>query len=567
MALSLEIIPFSHSLDMYGEPDCASAYSLSGQVKIRLTQSYMSLFERRRTTRLLLQSLVVTFEGQSELITQETGYSAARLCCVSQELVHGAPFELSNDGAEDSVEPCVWSVVFNLTVPGWLPPSALYGDVEDNAGTRYGLYATARFVNAGESSMPAWVPWCGPFRARERTTKAPRCEVHLNRFLGDADAYTPSSSTRTPMADYSISAEPARVPDSSSIPPEIASGIRVLASVPEFVDIEEGKIPLTLRLRAKGLSAADCRRLRVSEFCVEVEQVEDYRVAPSRLYTARYPLPPPAEQPPRKPLLANHPLRNLYEIGLADCIPPDRVGMRAFSLLPAGTSGRYELAGDGYVFAHDADPARGPTWYMMQTHVPFARVGAGEDTDKDKAGAQVLDDDGRACPRMRETVHGPLCSIAHRLHVALTCTYDLEEGGQGSGEGEDSGPRRAVERLAFSVPITFGRTAPTWGAAPPPSPAPSSSSASSCDSLDTLPSPASPASPGFKPPSPYTLPAYSQLFDAYGERKIDYSVPLPLYTPKADQSESFACSALSLPSPSPPPPSPISSSTSHNLER
>ncbi|OCH83999.1 hypothetical protein OBBRIDRAFT_840037 [Obba rivulosa] len=94
-----------------------------------------------------------------------------------------------------------------------------------------------------------------------------------------------------------------------------------------YVDIEEYEVPLTLRLRVRGLSAEARKRLRVSEFCMEIEQVEDYQCCHPEL-----------EQPPKKPLLTNHPLRNIYEVGLADCIPPGRVGMRAFSLLPEGTS-------------------------------------------------------------------------------------------------------------------------------------------------------------------------------------------------------------------------------------
>ncbi|OCH85702.1 hypothetical protein OBBRIDRAFT_762621 [Obba rivulosa] len=522
MALALEIIPFSHSIDMYGEPDCSSAYSLSGYVKIRLTQSYMSLFERRRTARLLLQSLVVTFEGQSELITQDTGYSAIRLCSISQELTSGEPFELSNEGAEDSGGPA-WTVVFNLTIPGWLPPTALFGEVDGDTGTRYGLYATARFTNLAESPVKSWFSFCGPFRSRDRTAKAPRCEVQLNRFMG-GDIYTPSCSTTVPSVDYAISTQPSRVPDSSSIPAEIASSIRVLASVPEFISVDEKSIPLTLRLRAKDLAEAECKRLRVSDFFVELEQVEDYRISPTRAYTSRFPLPPPSEQPPKKPLLVNHPLRNLYEIGLADCLPPNRTGVRAFSLLPEGTSGRYELAGDGYIFAPEADTPSAPMWYLMKTQVPFAQVGVCQ------SAVPPLEEDGRDSLRIRESGHSPLFSITHRLHIALTCTYDLAEG---------ENPERALERLTFSIPIAFARTAPSSGV-PPSSPATSehSSSPSSCDSFDPLPSPT--GAKTLSSSSPYTLPAYSQLFDMNGERKIDYSIPLPLYTPPASSDSSIS---------------------------
>ena len=68
--------------------------------------STYSLFEHRRTARLLLQSIVLTFEGQEEVITSETGYSALRLCRISREITPYEPIELSNEGHEESDEPC-----------------------------------------------------------------------------------------------------------------------------------------------------------------------------------------------------------------------------------------------------------------------------------------------------------------------------------------------------------------------------------------------------------------------------------------------------------------------------
>ena len=56
--------------------------------------------------RLLLQSLLLTFEGQNEILAPRLGYSAMRLCSFSQELVIGDPVELSNEGEEDSTDPC-----------------------------------------------------------------------------------------------------------------------------------------------------------------------------------------------------------------------------------------------------------------------------------------------------------------------------------------------------------------------------------------------------------------------------------------------------------------------------
>lgn len=82
-----------------------SAYSLSGHVSIIVTSPY-SLFERRRTARLLLQSVLLTFEGQTEIITPQTGYAPLRLCSITREIALDDPVEMSNEGHEESAESC-----------------------------------------------------------------------------------------------------------------------------------------------------------------------------------------------------------------------------------------------------------------------------------------------------------------------------------------------------------------------------------------------------------------------------------------------------------------------------
>lgn len=88
-------------------PSPSSAYSLSGHISISLSSPF-SLFESRRTARLLLQSISLTFEGQSEVFTPNTGYSSLRLCAVTRELAPSVPIQLSNQGHEDSSEPCMF---------------------------------------------------------------------------------------------------------------------------------------------------------------------------------------------------------------------------------------------------------------------------------------------------------------------------------------------------------------------------------------------------------------------------------------------------------------------------
>ena len=129
MALSLAVHPLTPTLDMYGESDSryglfaldsiflihafsSAAYSLSGHVSISVS-SPPSLFSHRSSIRLLLQSLSLTFEGQSEVYTPCTGYSSLRLCSVTRELAPSKPTELSSDS---SGEACTLPIYSQLKI-------------------------------------------------------------------------------------------------------------------------------------------------------------------------------------------------------------------------------------------------------------------------------------------------------------------------------------------------------------------------------------------------------------------------------------------------------------------
>lgn len=80
-----------------------SAYSLSGHVQITLSPHFLS----RKPAKVLLQSLELLFEGQSEVSAPAIGYSAVRLCAITRELVpHDHPVLLSNDGDESPGQSC-----------------------------------------------------------------------------------------------------------------------------------------------------------------------------------------------------------------------------------------------------------------------------------------------------------------------------------------------------------------------------------------------------------------------------------------------------------------------------
>lgn len=294
MSVSIDITPLSTSLEMYGEPDTSSvcfgiayrrasltfifrsAYSLAGHVSISLT-SHSSMFETRRAAHLLLQSLTITFEGQSEVVTHEIGYAPLRLCSFTRELVSSDPVELSNEGHED--KPCTWNVVFDLPVPGWLPATSIYGDwMNEDTGTRYALFATAKFVSLDDGSDKAWSlsTLCSIFRPKTKVVHAEKCPITLRRFV-NPPAVPSSSQSLFPMANYCIRVEPESASDAPTIPPEIVSKIQVLASVPEHLATDDTSLPFNIRLRTNGLDEDDCKRLRLSNFSVDVHQIERYR--------------------------------------------------------------------------------------------------------------------------------------------------------------------------------------------------------------------------------------------------------------------------------------------------
>ena len=233
---------------------------------------------------------MITFEGQSELVTPETGYSAVRLCSLQQELVPDEPVELSNEGFEDSTQPCAWNVVFNLRLPGWLPASDVFGDRQmAPAGTRYALYATARYQHIQEPSQTS--PWistlCAPIMQRTRIAKAPKCNIVLNRFT--IPPLVPHSEQSIyPLVGYIVSTLSQKSSESgASIPSNILSKIQILASIPEHIGTEQDCAKLTLRLRAPLLSDEETEKINLSTFTVDIDQREVYQYVPRFFVSCR----------------------------------------------------------------------------------------------------------------------------------------------------------------------------------------------------------------------------------------------------------------------------------------
>jgi hypothetical protein len=204
------------------------------------------------------------------------------------------------------------------------------------------------------------------------------------------------------------------------------------------------------------------------------------------------------------PLRDAHPISSVYDVGLYVYCDTEGSASRSFSLLPPGESGLHTLGENNYPFQNDANPDEPPTWYTLETTVPYVQC-APSDKTNEWAGPSTI----------RPTAISPLMNIRHEVTIELTCTYTMPDSDE-----------QASERLSFCVPVRFANIAPTHqrSSTPPPSHSPALSA--------PLSAPVAPSLPDLVP-YVQNLPAYSQLFDRNGDRKIDYSVPLPLYTPRS----------------------------------
>ncbi|EIN07207.1 hypothetical protein PUNSTDRAFT_71174 [Punctularia strigosozonata HHB-11173 SS5] len=515
MSVSLEIVPLSSTLDMLGEPKRSSAYSLSGHISI-IAKPGSSFFDSRRTVRLLLESLTVTFEGQSELLTPATGYSGFRICSISSELIQSDDTEISNEGHEDDKQMCAWNVVFNIPIPGWLPASSTFGDTSTGAtGVRYYLLATARFRNLDDRAQSSFslMQLCSPMLPKTRVVSASPHGIVLNRTYPVPGRSSPTSGfPLTPFHVQGFGAGPDH--DNSRIPPAVLKELQVVVTAPEHINLEhETPIPFKILFRVNNLPDEERNRLRIVLFSVEIEQVEQFRNDPSPHYLARYPLLPAHEQWPLKPLPCQHPLATLYDMDLA--LRPGSSTSRVFSLLPFSHSGRFVLKGDGYVFRSNQNaPTDDKAWYTVDTTLPFTRVSDVQSRHKEHgehwAGEEVI----------RETYEGPHLTVTHRLSVSVTCTYDRDH------PGPDGQASRIQENLRFAVPLSFVHVheSPSnhpFGASPNPTDNCTTRMLSSPSTASLYTSTAS-------------LPAYSQLFHTNGTRRLDFDEPLPLYVPPDD---------------------------------
>jgi hypothetical protein len=60
------------------------------------------------------------------------------------------------------------------------------------------------------------------------------------------------------------------------VPADIISKVELLASVPESISLDQEKFSFTLNIRTSSLPESQATKLRVSQFSLELEQVDQY---------------------------------------------------------------------------------------------------------------------------------------------------------------------------------------------------------------------------------------------------------------------------------------------------
>lgn len=443
----------------------------------------------------------------------------------------------SNPGSSSSSKSdgsTTWNFTYNLPIPGWLPATSTFGcDMHGAAGTRYTLYADAAFAPLGDNGIVhsghtrAWsiaASLCGSLTApRARIVRARKCAIEIVRVAQPEPefGFDPECSDAKPFGDQTFvvdshSSHPTREDGKHTrIPVEILRAIEVLATVPEAIPIDAPHLNLAVRLRAASLSPEQQRRLRLTDFEIKLTQTEHYHTSPQASYTAQFPLPEKDMQVESVPLRNPHATKSMYDIGLITLPGGNAAASEevegsyaaSFSLLPEKHSGRHRLPRGGVCFAHaqktseeESEP-KSPAWCKLEVAVPFAHVNVHDDEEWERMHGRVK--------ALRPTEETPLFCVHHELEVDLTCAYDPEDPVP-SKDGKR--PKPAVERLVFAVPVTFARV-------PPPKRAQ--------NLKDIITGAQSITS------EPANLPAYSQLFHPNGDRKINHTIPLPLYTPRA----------------------------------
>lgn len=184
-------------------------------------------------------------------------------------------------------------MIFDMTIPGWLPPSSSAKHGHSQASNAYSIFATATYRSQNDS---AWL-WCLPAWTKQTTRSAEPVAIDVLRHRVTPPVTDAGIAVPFPPSTFAVTA---RARETSPIPNHVISNMQILVSVPEFISSDTTHLPVTLKSKctAAGLCA--------NQVDVNVDQLETFHRTPDNDMVARFPI--PSAQPPSVPLLHQHPL-------------------------------------------------------------------------------------------------------------------------------------------------------------------------------------------------------------------------------------------------------------------
>ncbi|EIW67223.1 hypothetical protein TREMEDRAFT_64469 [Tremella mesenterica DSM 1558] len=485
-------VQFDHdgAVDMLGNPNTGTSYSLPGNVLLSLPSLPVGLEGRVREVR----EMKLLLEGKSEYHDESGRYTPLRLWSTTVDLATPSePLVLpSQDYARPHLARFQVAIPFDLRLPGWLPPT----HSSANTVTSYGVQVQCT-IGWVDLSSPLSIPMTRSAALSHSSLSTnssieikPTPAIRTRRLdsLFSHSSLQLSSIHKSQSKFAPITVRRHRLPSAvrghvyvpgerhyTIKPNESTCPVECVVTVPEWVDVhgDERSIKISLRVRARrdailqgdasmDIDGGDEILTNLLELGMEVEELERVSSTPATSFMSANPL--PSNQPSVHS--SEHALLNPSHYANAICF--DSTSGTAHK---AQKSRQCLLADDGtqrnFFFAKEGLGLCGDKWRKVNVVLPMP--------------ADALGKGSATGGRPQAEVEGPFLRIRHSLKIKLVC--------KNTGADVDT-------MVLLSTPIRFG----------------------TCQ--DTLPLSASSRS---------QLPPYIQLFHENGDlRECD---PLPLYHP------------------------------------
>lgn len=117
---------------------------------------------------------------------------------------------------------------------------------------------------------------CTPFLSQVKSAHG-QTEIQLRRFISAPRVDTPVPKVINYLVDSHDLTSTTSIPNKPRVPAEVLNKMQLLVSVPEYANVKDSTLPLTIRLRTKDLCEEDCKRLQVTEVAVDIQQREKCR--------------------------------------------------------------------------------------------------------------------------------------------------------------------------------------------------------------------------------------------------------------------------------------------------